>query len=282
MTSLPPNVVVHSQLPSAYSGYQVTDRAAMQALAEAEGRHFWFLSRNRFIARRLERLAVRPPARILELGCGGGAVLSHLSRSGYEVTGVDGHLERVVEAAARAPAARLVVHDLERGLSPLGDERFDAVALFDVIEHLDNPWSALGAAFEHVAPGGWLVGTVPALRMLWSDVDIRSGHRRRYGRAELRAVMTGLRGVTEVEVVPFHRLLVPLLWMQRRVAASPRALEDGLSVPTPLMNAAMLRILLLEQGLDRLLRPIPGASLWFAARRETGQTAPSWEKKASD
>jgi SAM-dependent methyltransferase len=267
MNPLPPNVVVQSELPAAYSGYQVTDARAMSALAGAEERHFWFVSRNGLIARRLARLGVRPPARILELGCGGGAVLAHLSRCGYDVTGVDGHLGRVVQAAVRAPAARLFVHDLERGLGCIGEERFEAVALFDVIEHLDDPSSALTAALDHVAQGGFLVGTVPALQLLWSDVDVRSGHRRRYGRAELAALIAGVRGTADVEVLPFHRLLLPFLWMQRKLARPGQTLEEALAIPHPIVNAAMLRLLGVEHRLDRFIGPVPGTSLWFAARR---------------
>jgi SAM-dependent methyltransferase len=267
MNTLPANVVVWSQLPRDSEAYDLTDRDAQRALVQAETRHFWFLSRNRFIARHLARLAIRPPARLLELGCGGGAVLAHLSQLGYDVTGIDGHLERVLTAAERAPSARLIVHDLSEELPPLEGAPFDAVALFDVIEHLDEPGKALESALEHVVPGGWLVGTVPAMRALWSEVDGRSGHRLRYERDDLVRVLGTLKGTDEAEVVSFHRTLVPLLWLQRKLARHPRALETGLAVPPRILNAALLQTLLLEQRLERLLRPVPGASLWFAARR---------------
>jgi SAM-dependent methyltransferase len=267
VTTLPPNVVVWSRLSEDHATYDLTDRDAQHALVSAETRHFWFLSRNRFIERRLRMRSVRPPARVLELGCGGGVVLAHLARAGYGVTGIDGHLERVLVAAERAPAARLIVHDLDRGLDPLAGEQFDVVALFDVLEHLDAPRAALEAALPHVRPGGWLVGTVPALRSLWSEVDVRSGHRRRYQRLELRALLETLPDVAEVEVVPFHRALVPLLWAQRRFAPGPAALERGLAVPSAPVNAGMLALLLAEHRLGWILGPVPGASLWFAVRR---------------
>ncbi|RYE93032.1 MAG: methyltransferase type 11, partial [Myxococcales bacterium] len=52
---------------------------------------------------------------------------------------------------------------------------------------------------------------------LWSHVDVQAGHQRRYERAELTRQLATVRGATVVEVAPFNRLLVPLMWAQRRM-----------------------------------------------------------------
>jgi 2-polyprenyl-3-methyl-5-hydroxy-6-metoxy-1,4-benzoquinol methylase len=269
MSELPQNVVVLHELPPDHSGYSIEDVRAIAALSEAEDRHFWHRSRNAFIARRLERLGAGPGSRLLELGCGGGSVAANLARLGYEVTGIDGHLPRVVEAARRAPTARFIVDDLAVGLPPL--ETYDVVGLFDVIEHLDAPREALERALAPLRQGGLVVGTVPSLMSLWSDIDRASGHRLRYGRETLRALLESVSGAELVEIAPFHRVLVPLLWVQRRtVTRDPsRSLERNLAVPPRLLNGAMSVLLAAERAaspvLDRL--PIPGSSLWFAIRR---------------
>ncbi len=265
---LPPNVRVVSELPAAHAAYSVADAGVMAALSRAEDGHFWHLSRNRFIARQLRRLGAAPPARVLELGCGGGCVAAALARAGWRVTGVEGHLSRARQAAARAPGATFLVHDLSLGLEPLGTERWDVVALFDVVEHLEDPGAALRLALRRVVPGGLLVGTVPALMSLWSDVDARSGHRLRYERPALADLLGALPDAEVLEVAHFNRLLVPLLWLQRRAAARPDALERGLEVPWAPLNALLGGALRLEHRagpvLDRLR--VPGASLWFAVR----------------
>jgi 2-polyprenyl-3-methyl-5-hydroxy-6-metoxy-1,4-benzoquinol methylase len=46
----------------------------------------------------------------------------------------------------------------------MDESDFDAVGLFDVIEHLDDPGSALRLALRLAKLGGFVVGTVPALR----------------------------------------------------------------------------------------------------------------------
>ena len=265
---LPPNVRIVSKLAEDDPSYSVARSEVMAALSRAEDRHFWHRSRNRFIAHRLRGLGLQPPAHLLELGCGGGSVAAHLAGAGWRVTGVDGHLSRILEAAARTPTGTFVVHDLRLGLEPLGPERYDVVALFDVIEHLEDPQTALCRAAERVVSGGFLVGTVPALMSLWCEVDVRSGHQRRYTRRELATLLSSAPGVDVVEIASFHRLLVPPLWLLRRVNPRPDALERGLEVPWGPLNGlahAALRAEQLAGPLLDLLR-VPGSSLWFAGR----------------
>lgn len=263
---LPGNLRVISELAAGHAGYSVEDARVMAALTRAEDRHFWHLSRNRLVSDRLRRLGVRPPATVLELGCGGGCVAAHLARLGYEVTGVEGHLSRALQAAARAPSASFVVHDLSRGLDALGPGAFDAVALFDVLEHLEDPRAALEQALSRTVPGGLLIGTVPALMSLWSEVDVRSGHRLRYDAAGLITLLRTLAGAEVMEVTSFNRFLFPLLWLRRRAVPGRDPLTSGLAVPWGPVNAALHGLLRLEH---RLLggTAIPGASLWFAVRR---------------
>jgi SAM-dependent methyltransferase len=194
--------------------------------------------------------------------------------AGYEVTGVDGHLPRVLEAAQRSPRASFFVHDLERGVEAFRRD-FDAVGLFDVIEHLDAPRAALGEAVTCVRPGGWVVGTVPAMRALWSQADVFAAHRRRFEARELANELARVEGADVVEVRPFFRSLVPLLFAQRRVVSTLRPLanaESYVTVPPAPVNLGLRALLRLERGMAPLLdvAQVPGASLWFALRRHHG------------
>ena len=260
-----------TELDAGHEPFDVTDARAMAALRDAEDRHFWFRSRNELIDERLLRLGVGK--RFIDLGCGGGSVTAHLARRGRDVVGVDGHRALVELAASRAPSARFWVHDLSRGVDVVPERDFDAAGLFDVIEHLDEPVRALADATSLVAPGGYVVGTVPALPSLWSRVDEQAGHRVRYVRDTLRMVLERVVDAEVVEVVPFHRLLVPLLYVQRRMVARRRGMgavsEANMWVPPRLANAALLRALRLERRSARFadLTSVQGASLWFAIRR---------------
>lgn len=269
--SLPSNVRVLSCLPEDHRNFDVSEERFTRALARAEDGHFWFRARNQLIERHLSGLGLRGGASLIELGCGGGCVAAHLSQAGYQVTGVDGHVTLVRRAALRAPGATFVVHDLSQGTGPLGGP-YDAAALFDVIEHLDDPLGALAGAVALVREGGLVVGTVPALMSLWSQVDVQSGHRLRYDRAGLRSLLDRVPGASVVEVCDFNRLLVPMLWLQRRMVVKHDAAttsEENLKVPPAPVNASLLAGLKLEMALAPLLDPLPwpGASLWFALRR---------------
>lgn len=235
---LPANVVVLDRLAADDSGYDIRDRAVLAALSLAEDRHFWHVARNRYIATHLHHLGVRAPSRFLELGCGGGSVAAHLAGIGYQVTGVDGHLPRVIEAAARAPSARFIVHDLRRGVGAL-ETGFDAVGLFDVLEHLDEPAIALRDAASCVRPGGFVVGTVPSLMALWSAVDDRAGHRVRYDRRSLTAVFARVPELHLREIRGFNRTLTPIMWLRRRAvtpAGASAAQSDDLAIPPAPLN----------------------------------------------
>jgi SAM-dependent methyltransferase len=97
--------------------------------------------------------------RILDLGCGGGVMASHLCRYG-EVTGIDLsrsaiELARLLEPRARFEAGTIEEHERER--------TYDLVTLFDVVEHVpasQRP-SLFGEIGRVLAPGGWVVLSTP-------------------------------------------------------------------------------------------------------------------------
>jgi SAM-dependent methyltransferase len=268
-----------SELRPDDASFDISDAADVGALLAAEEAHFWHRARNRFIRGKLGDLGARPPARVLELGCGAGCVSASLARAGYDVIGVDGHRSLLAVACTRAPNARFLCHDLRRGLPDVERGAFDVVGLFDVIEHLDDPLAALRDAMSFAKPGGHVVGTVPALMSLWSSIDEHAVHKTRYGAATLGATLRLVPGATIVEIAPFFRSLVPLVWAQRRLLDQRGRAEgredvaasvQNLRVPLLPINAGLLALANAEHAFARRARrlPIPGASLWFALSRD--------------
>ena len=277
----------------------------MAALHRAEQRHFWHRSRNEIIARGLTRLGVAPGSMVLELGCGSGCVSTYLASIGYRVVGVDGHRVLLSHAAAIAVGAEFWLHDLTRGVGELPKEQFDVVGMFDVLEHLDDPVGALDGAMAMSKPGGIVVGTVPSMMCLWSRVDDQAGHRTRYDVEGLRRVLETVRGADVVEVLPFHRVLVPFLFARRLVMGRcdgdelgssgaskssgsskssksserehsvSRVSERNFRVPMVPINEAMLWLLRLDRVVSAWprVRSLGGPSIWFALRCTGGGSA---------
>jgi|SRR5947209_10958173 len=97
--------------------------------------------------------------RVLDVGCGYGALGELLKARGHEVSGV----ELVPEAAthARRFLDRVEVADVETDGMPFAAGSFDAIILADVLEHLIDPWQVAKQAAELLAPGGCVIASVP-------------------------------------------------------------------------------------------------------------------------
>ncbi|MGH7556824.1 MAG: class I SAM-dependent methyltransferase [Gemmatimonadota bacterium] len=99
----------------------------------------------------LERHGARPPGSFLDIGCAHGFLLAEARDSGWNVAGVE------VAAGARAHAAKRFRLEVWSDLDPLpGEPRFDAIGLYQVLEHLARPDLALEAARAAIRSGGRL------------------------------------------------------------------------------------------------------------------------------
>lgn len=113
-------------------------------------------ARSRAIRRKHLLIArYQPAGNVLDLGCGTGEFLAHLSQQGYAVHGVE------VSERARL-AARSKGLPVEADLARLPEELgFDVITLWHVLEHLADPRATLATLFNKCRPGGLLVIAVP-------------------------------------------------------------------------------------------------------------------------
>lgn len=156
-------------------------------LSNAEKNHFWFRGRNTIIRRVISSTFTNYRGKcILEVGCGTGYVLRELDRMGFRTTGIDMHPDGLVYAKKRVPNAVCIPGNV---FTYVSKKKFDAVGIFDVIEHIENDVKALEHCARLLKSNGRLFLTVPARAELWSVYDDISGHKRRYTRETLRAVL---------------------------------------------------------------------------------------------
>ena len=108
---------------------------------------------------RLEHLAGghNRPLRLLDFGCGDGALLRVAKALAADATGVD-------MSASRAQAARsegLVIHPDLDALDATAPAPFDAIVLSQVLEHLSDPAALVKSLRARLRPGGILFVAVP-------------------------------------------------------------------------------------------------------------------------
>jgi 2-polyprenyl-3-methyl-5-hydroxy-6-metoxy-1,4-benzoquinol methylase len=137
------------------------------------------LRRDRVLA----LMARLPRGRLLEVGCGAGALLLELAELGFSCAALETSPEaRALAVYLNRERPDVAIHCEPR---PHWTERFDVLVSLEVLEHIADDTAALAQWREWLRPGGRLLLSVPARPNLWSASDIWVGHYRRYERDAL-------------------------------------------------------------------------------------------------
>jgi 2-polyprenyl-3-methyl-5-hydroxy-6-metoxy-1,4-benzoquinol methylase len=94
--------------------------------------------------------------RLVDVGCGGGALWRALSERFDSYCGLD-----AVRYDGFPSDAEFHQVDLDAPVWPLSDGSADLVTAVEAIEHLENPWAFARALVRLAKPGGWVVITTP-------------------------------------------------------------------------------------------------------------------------
>jgi 2-polyprenyl-3-methyl-5-hydroxy-6-metoxy-1,4-benzoquinol methylase len=97
--------------------------------------------------------------RLLDAGCASGMFVAAADQAGWQVTGLEVSSWAIERARERCPRAVFFTGLLEG--QHFAPATFDAITLWDVLEHVHSPRAALQQVCEWLTPDGWLFLNVP-------------------------------------------------------------------------------------------------------------------------
>ena len=103
----------------------------------------------------VDRIALEPDDRFLDLGCGLGAALEHAATTGAKTAGIDPSPSMVERAAERVPQAEVRLGSAES--IPFDDEAFTAAISVSTYHHWADAETGLKEVRRVLAPGGRLL-----------------------------------------------------------------------------------------------------------------------------
>ena len=243
-----------------------------------EERSFWCRARRRLAVQLFDRF-VRPPgtATALEIGCGTGFIMDGLrQRRDLALTGSEVSIAALRYARSRLPGVDLI--QLDATAIPF-ESSFDAVAAFDVLEHIENDVAAVAGVWRALKPGGVFICSVPQYQWMWSRLDELVCHKRRYSRALLRARLEHA-GFELLLCTSFVTSLFPLMAAARLAGKARQAapgedegqLQQEVSFP-PMVNRLFDGVMRVDEALIRLGVSLPFGGSLVAVGRQPGPSA---------
>lgn len=205
----------------------------------------------------------RKSLKILDIGCGPGNLSNNLSNIG-KVFGIDVSL----------PTLRLCQKKYSNLINGKADElpiregSFDVVILLDVLEHIADDVKVMKETYRILKPGGIVLITAPAYKILWGSHDEIYQHYRRYSLDEIKKVVRSA-GFTIKKLIAFEFIFfIPLLLFRKiKNVLNYSKRDDFINVPNWL-NSILTVIILLEGQISYNINNPFGVSIICIAKKE--------------
>ncbi len=228
-----------------------------------EEKHFWFIARKEFILRSIKQ-HIKKSTKIIEIGAGTGNVSRYLQNNGYKNISVgEIHLNGLKYAQGYGISECYQFNLLD---TPFEDE-FDAVCMFDVLEHIEEDDFALQNVNKSLNKRGKIV-----LTWLWNRDDAIAGHKRRYTKKELINKLK-VNGFEILKARYFFIGIIPLLFFRTILNKDDKSEVKEIEFSNDIsMNSVLSNVLLfisrVENKISHLLPNIFGGSLLIIAKKK--------------
>jgi hypothetical protein len=140
-----------------------------------EENSFWFNHRNSVILDSIKNFP--PKSHIFNIGGGNGFVTKSIKENGFDTFLVEPGIQGIKNAEKRG-INNLLCSTFED--AHFNESCISAIAIFDVLDYIENDIEFLKTISWHLETGGILYLTVPSYLFLWSQEDNLAGHYQRY------------------------------------------------------------------------------------------------------
>jgi len=238
---------------------------------ELEKTYWWFIGVRRMVKTLIALCNPRRgPLKILDIGCGTGALMDDLTAQGHNVWGLDISQEALKFCRMRGHK-KLYLADAAK--LPFADDCFDLVTAIGVIEHLDNDEIFLNEVARVLRPQAYFVMLTSSFPWLWSMHDVANEHRRRYYLSEIERLFAASHfqsvRLSHMNFLAFPFLAVTLILHRLIYGLSPEHSQRILPVPPKPMNFILTEALALEASLMKWVRLPWGVSMIGAFRKRS-------------
>lgn len=152
--------------------------------------------------------------RVLEIGAGTGMVASLLSDrrrfDRYLALEPSAHFFNTVNRQKDDGVLEFRNCTIDQ-LDPALNGTFDTIFSIHVMEHIEDDLAFLKKSYELLAPGGKIILLVPALNLLYAELDRKIGHYRRYDRGMIQTLSAKLG--TKILLNRYDNLIGVLGWL---------------------------------------------------------------------
>jgi SAM-dependent methyltransferase len=229
------------------TGDQRIQSEVLEGLATAVNHRRWFIELA------LPYLGDNP----IEIGSGLGDYALEWSEHLPRFTATEADPDRLVLLKERlADHPTIDVRQMLLPTTETGD--YSAAVSYNVLEHIEDHATALRSMATLVKPGGKVILIVPAFMFAMSNVDIATGHVRRYTKKSMRAVMAeaGL----EIEKLHYANAL-GLIGYYAATSIFKLAPKEG-----PMVKIYDSIVLPITKAMESVVRPPFGQSVFVVAR----------------
>ena len=236
-----------------------------EIMYRVEDQLWWYCALRQRIDAALQK-HISPALKILDIGCGTGALMKHLS-SRSDITGIDfsSHAlrfcrERGLQTLAQADAASL----------PFTSDTYDAAIACDLLYHaaVPDPLRVLLESRRVLKPSGVFIMNVPAYNALRSSHDTAVHTARRFTRSQVVQLLQDA-NMVPLQVNYWNTLLFPVLAGIRLFRRCiPSRQSDLATPPSYWTNNLLKKMLQAEHQMGRNI-PLPfGLSIFAVAQKK--------------